>query len=104
MPVKTWECPSCGDQKLTKVAKPFCCDLPMVEIITPPSVKMLERKDESCKSVLKDQEKILKARARKHSRDVETDDNIQNVNNAEISNKAGWIKESGRKRNGVDDI
>jgi len=103
MPVKMWECSICGNQKTTKNPAPDCCDLSMLELINPPAVKLLERRGEDAKSVIQGQEGILKARARKHSRDVEIDDIIQNVNNEEITSKSGWIREDGRKKRGIDD-
>jgi len=68
-----------------------------------PTVTILEKQDPyTNKSRLKDQEKILKERARNHSRDVETTDLIEK-NPLDEAVKNGWIKEDGTVRKKIDD-
>ena len=105
MPFKVWECLVCQAKKTTKAADPQCCDAPMAECITPPDVKLMEKIDpEHNKSQMKDSQKILKERSRKHNTKVELEDIISNVNNSEITDKSGWIKADGRIRKAIDDI
>ena len=105
MPFKTWKCPICQAQRKTKEAAPACCDTPMAEDIQAPDVKLMEKTDtEHNKSQMKDSQKILKERSRKHSTKVELEDIISNVNNSEITAKSGWLKADGRIRKAIDDI
>ncbi len=55
------------------------------------------------KKKLKDQNKILKERARSHARDYEADDLIQ-FNRKNGIEKSGFLKKDGRRRTKLDDI
>jgi len=103
MPLKLWECPLCGAQVKTKQTEPMHCDTLCKVVLTTPSVKMMETTDpERGKSELKDQQKILKARARQHARDVEMDDLIQ-TNESTIAHQNRWVMPSGQRRKKIDD-
>ena len=80
---------------MTKKPNPDCCGAGMLEIITVPKAKMLERKCEDSKPLPKDQERVLKERSRRHSRNVELADIIEKVGNQEIIDK--YVKKSGYK-------
>ena len=102
MALREWSCPTCNATKRSK-EQPICCGANMVENLTVPSVKMLEPADkDSGKSQLKDQQKLLKERARAYSRDVELHDLIQN-NDPRISKQNNWINKDGVKRKAIDD-
>jgi hypothetical protein len=63
----------------------------------------MEKTDaERGKSAMIDQQKVLKERARKHSRDVDMDDLIQN-NEKDLAHKNGWVRPDGTKRRSIDD-
>lgn len=77
------------------------------QLITAPNQKFMEKSNpERGVSRIKDSDKILKARARNHSRDVLGDDNIQ-TNLAMGSKEAvtkNFLNEKGLKRRKIDDI
>lgn len=79
------------------------CNQIMKKVMAPPGTKFMEKKDpEKGKSVLKDQEKILKERARSFSRENELDDMIQSNTN-DVAKRQGWLNAEGKKRKKVDD-
>jgi hypothetical protein len=64
---------------------------------------MMEPQDkERGKSQIKDQQKILKEKARGHSRDVEMTDLIE-ANPMDEAVKNGWVREDGKPRKKIDD-
>lgn len=64
----------------------------------------MEKTDpERGKSVMVNQMKILRERARSHSRDVEMDDLIQN-NEKQVGFQNGWVKKDGTRRKKIDDL
>jgi hypothetical protein len=76
-------------------------------LITAPNQKFMEISNaERGVSKIKDSEKMLKARARNHSRDVLGDDNIQT--NLGMGSKEAvsrnFLNEKGLKRKKIDDI
>lgn len=105
MPLRVWKCEGCGTAFKTKANTPVHCDASGCQmVITPPGTKFLEKVDEAHgKSRMIGQEKILKARARHHSREVEIDDLIS-VNNLDTAEKNGWIKSDGKVRKRIDDL
>lgn len=104
MPLRTWKCVVCEEQSLTKNAAPAHCELPMELFMVAPATKFMEKTDaEKGKSALVGQQKILKERARKHSRDVEMDDLILN-NDKELAHQNKWLKADGTKRRAIDDL
>jgi hypothetical protein len=104
MPLKLYRCPKCGAELKTKVNNPTHCDgLACDPILTAPEVKFQEKRDSDRNaSALVGQEKILRERARKHSRDVEMDDLIMS-NDRTTALQNGWIKPDGQKRKAIDD-
>lgn len=69
-----------------------------------PQAKFMEPRDKAKgKSVLKDQNKLLKERSRNHSRDQELDELIT-MNSKDLAVKNKWVNEDGRKRKKIDDI
>jgi hypothetical protein len=64
----------------------------------------MEKKDaERGISQMVGQEKILRERARKHSRDVEMGDLIE-TNSTEAAYMSGWLDKDGKKRRAIDDL
>lgn len=103
MAIRMFKCNICGIEFKTKKEKPTHCDNYAELIITTPVVKMLECVDKDTKkTVLLNQEKILRERARRHSRDNELDELIQ-TNNDEVCKQSQWVKSDGTKRKALDD-
>ena len=72
--------------------------------ITAPGTKFMEKTDkERGKSQMVGQERILRERARKHSRDVEMGDLIE-TNPKEVAYASGWLTEAGTRRKAIDDL
>lgn len=77
------------------------------EVLTAPNQKFMITADvEHGKSKLKDQDKILKARSRNYSRDVNLDDNISinKANGLDAAVNANFLNKKGEKRRKIDDI
>ena len=114
MPLRKFRCPGCGHE-LESFKKEVECGhgegydgplgyTPMEIVLSAPKTKFMETTDEEKgKSQIVGQEKILKARARKHSRDHDTQDLIE-MNPRDEAIKNGWIKEDGTKRKAIDDV
>lgn len=114
MPIRLFKCPACGYERRSMRAKPRCnhnqeeegtpfplCE--MEEVLTAPETKFMEPRDkERGKSILKDQEKILKERAKEHARANDYHDLVQN-NNDEMGKRVGWLNEKGRVKTKVED-
>jgi hypothetical protein len=80
---------------------------PWVEILTAPNQKFMVTADvEHGKSKIKDQDKMLKARSRNYSRDVNLDDNIaiNTANGLTQSVAASFLNKKGERRRKIDDI
>ncbi len=96
--------------KITGEIKRSLKALPEAEwdvMILPPNQKFMVTANEGMgTSKLKDGDKVLKARARNHSRDVMGDDNIQtNLNmGASDSVARNLLNSKGQKRRKIDDI
>ena len=104
MPLRLFECPECGIQFKTKQSHPMHCDAVAEPVMSAPDVKFMEKMDaEKGRSQMIGQQQILKERSRKHSRDVEMHDLIQN-NETELSFQNGWLNKDGKKRTGIDDL
>lgn len=105
MPLRSFKCKVCGVVYKTKHGPdPHCGGEPVEEIITAPSTQFLEKTDpERGKSALVGQEKILRERARTHSREHETDDLIQMNSDTTAPLQNGWLKADGSKRKAIDD-
>jgi len=105
MPLKIYKNKETGEIKETlKVID----DPQWEEQITIPSTKfMVCVNSETGKSKLKDMDKILKARARNHSRDVNLDDVIQTnkaVDGTEANVQRALLNNKGKRRTKLDDI
>lgn len=77
------------------------------EVLTAPNQKFMVTADvEHGKSKIKDQDKMLKARSRNYSRDVNLDDNIaiNNANGLKQSVAANFLNKKGERRRKIDDI
>lgn len=75
------------------------------EIISAPNQKfMVTANAATKKSKLKDQERILKERARNHSRDHELDDTIQINKENQFQVSQNLLNSKGQKRRKIDDI
>lgn len=77
------------------------------KILVAPNQKFMVAANKATgKSKLKDSEKVLKARARNHSRDYELDDNIRfnRDNGLDAQVKAEFLNSKGERRKKVDDI
>lgn len=112
MALRLFVCPVCGIEKETlKKVDPKCSwDHPessMEEQIKAPNQKfMITANAATGTSKMKDSTKILKERARNHSRDVLGDDNIQinNDNGLKESVARNFLNSKGEKRRKIDDI
>lgn len=104
MALRYWKCNKCGEVISTFSKDPVHCEEVMRLQLSAPNAKFMEpRHKGKGKSVLKDQNKILKARSREHIRDFELDELIAN-NSLDMAKKNKWITDKGRKRNRIDDI
>lgn len=77
------------------------------QILKAPNQKfMVSANKATGKSKLKDQDKILRARARNHSRDVDLDQTIaiNRANGLEGAVRRNLLNEKGEKRRKIDDI
>jgi hypothetical protein len=77
------------------------------EILTAPNQKFMVTADaQHGKSKIKDQDKMLKARARNYSRDVNIDDNISinQANGLKESVAVNLLNKKGERRRKIDDI
>lgn len=103
MPLRLWECTVCGHQLQSKKDGNQHCNQVMTQVITAPLTKFMEKTDaDRGKSAMIDQQKTLKERARKHSRNTDLDDLIQG-NERELAVKNQWVREDGTKRKSIDD-
>jgi len=105
MPLKLWECSLCGELFKTKVRNPtHCPEAVCREVITPPSAKFLEKiNPDGTRRQMVGQAKILRERARAHTRDVELDDLVQK-NSVDVALQNRWIKDNGQTRKKIDDL
>lgn len=119
MPLKLYKCPLCQHERETLRPRIPKCNhnqeeegfptplVEMVEVMTAPNQKfMITSNPEKHTSKLKDAERILKARARNHSRDVDLDVTIQkNLDNGLNEQVArNLLNNKGQKRRKIDDI
>jgi len=75
------------------------------EIIKTPNQKFMEKANEATgTSKIKDQDKMLRERARNHSRDVDLDDNIQLNKSNDFQVSQNFLNDKNEKRRKVDDI
>jgi hypothetical protein len=82
-------------------------DSEWIPLLEAPHAKFLENKDPlTGKSKLKDQEKILKARARNHSRERDIDENItfNRDNGLDDSVRRNLLNAKGERRRKLDDV
>lgn len=80
---------------------------PWVKLLTPPHQKfMVKANAVTGASKLKDQQAVLTARARNHSRDVDSDETIQTnlANGLKTSVATNLLNEKGERRRKIDDI
>ena len=104
MPFRSYKCQECGNRMISRnpisqCSECFSKDVKLV--IRPPKARFFEKIDG--KSSMVDSDRILKERARNHSRDHDMHDLVQK-NPAEEAIKNGWVKENGQTRKRVDDI
>lgn len=107
MPLRIYQCPVCGSEKETLKSRVPTCHVDMVEVLSAPNQKFMVSSDpEHGKSKLKDQEKILKARARNHSRDTLIDENIQinRLNGLDAQVSTNLLNTKGERRKKIDDL
>lgn len=104
MPIRTFQCQSCKKQFRSKQEQPRHCEMPADNVLVAPQTKFMEvtHADKGISRMV-NQDKMLKSRARSHSRDVEMNDLIEN-NPREEAIKNGWIREDGQTRKAIDDI
>lgn len=115
MPLRIFQCPLCGSKRETLRKKTPRCNhnqdeegepielIEMEQLLTSPTTKMMETTDPYTKKTrLKDQTRILKERARNHSRDVEIDEMIQLNRNNHLTG-IHFLNKSGERRKKVDD-
>jgi len=103
MAVNWFRCKKCGIEIRSKGESPIHCDEVMEKLLKAPLVTMKEPQDKvRGKSKLKNQEKILKERARNHSRDIDMPELIESNPMIEAV-KNGWVREDGRVRKKIDD-
>lgn len=114
MPIRLFKCPACGYERRSLREKPRCNHnqeeegIPlrvavMGEILVAPETKFMEPRDkERGKSIMKDQEKLLKERAKEHARANDYHDLIQN-NTDEMAKRVGWVNDKGRIKTKVED-
>jgi hypothetical protein len=74
-----------------------------MQLVAPKAKFMEPRHKAKGKSVLKDQNKMLKARTREHTRDFELDELIAN-NSLDMAKKNKWITDKGKRRTRIDDL
>lgn len=75
------------------------------EVITAPNQKfMITANPSTKKSKLKDMEKVLKERARNHSRDHDLDETIQLNRDNQFQVSRNLLNSKGEKRKKIDDI
>lgn len=103
MSLRNWKCQKCNEVVQSFDQAPVHCDEPMKITLSAPSAKFMEPRSPGKKSVLKDQTKTLRARARDHARNFELDELIA-TNSKETARKNEWITKDGRKRRKIDDI
>lgn len=112
MPLRVFKCPRCGILRETLKKEVQQCHhveddetffVKMEEQLTSPSTKLLETIDPyTGKTRLKDQMKILKERARNHSRDIELHDLVQ-MNRDNKLTGTQFLRKDGTTRKKVDD-
>lgn len=113
MALRTYKCPQCGTLKKTFQKNPTCVHgeeevFTMEVVLEAPQAKFLEPRDpiakERGKSHIKGLDKILKERARAHSRETMMDDLIQGSPDQQAAAGAGWInKQTGKRIKRIDD-
>ncbi len=119
MALRIYKCPSCGAHRETLKKKSLNCNhgqesigtpIPesiMEEVLSAPNQKfMITANKATGTSKLKDSEKVLKARARSHSRDVLGDDNIQinKLNGLDAQVNMNLLNSKLERRRKIDDI
>ena len=112
MPLKWFHCDICDSEIRTFDPDPICTHggdtsrppRDMTELLVAPKTKFMEKQDDfRGKSRLRDQEKILRKRAREYSRENEMHELIAN-NPKEEAVKNGWVNREGVKRKKIDDL
>ena len=107
MPLKDFKCKKCGEVKKTFKPSPEHCGQAMEKLLVAPEAKFLEPRGTEAKdkgrSVLKDQNKILKERTRNWSRDNEMHDLVQK-NDMKEAVKNQWVNADGTVRKKIDDL
>lgn len=117
MPLRIYKCTICSNVVET-FKKPLMCfhenseyswaDPSEYEVVlSAPQTKFMEPRDpeakEKGKSVPKDFNRIVKERARNHSRENEMDELIA-TNERKVAEAAKWLKPDGRRRKKIDDL
>lgn len=105
MPFRWFKCTQCEEKFRSRSEHPTHCGDALAEmLVSAPATKFMEKTDQDRgKSSMVGQEKILKERARNHSRDVELDDLIQGNDKKTVQDNQ-WITSTGQKRRAIDDL
>src|SRR4051812_26602141 len=107
MALRIFECTTCKSKKETLKKTVPQCHGDMKELMVAPNQKfMVTSNAAEGKSKLKDSDKVLKARARNHSRDVLGDETIQmNLNNGlKETVTRNLLNNKQERRRKIDDI
>lgn len=104
MPLRDYKCSVCDETFKSFKSAPEHCNMPAGKLLSAPQSKFMEPTNkEKGYSKLRDQDKIVKARSRNHSRDHEIHDIIQG-GQMEKARAIHWIKANGQTRGKIDDI
>jgi DNA-directed RNA polymerase subunit RPC12/RpoP len=105
MALRVYKCSSCGDEVRTLKSAPEHCGKKMETTLTAPQVKFVEPRDPERKgrSVLKDQNRMLKERAKTHVRENELNDFVQE-HGVQAAKQFGWVTEKGTVRKKIDEL
>jgi len=103
MPLRYWKCPECEEVYRSFKEAPSHCEIASEQLLSAPKTKFQETDEWTGKSKVVGEEKVLKARARNHSRDHDLDDLIAK-NDRHTAKQNHWITESGQKRRAIDDL
>ena len=107
MPLKLYECPDCGFSKETlSKAIPECPEhgTPLQLVLKAPHTLFLETINPATnKKKPRGFDKMIKARARNHARDIEGDELIQ-LNKMNGITKRTLLNKDGARRRKIDDI
>lgn len=104
MPLRRWKCYKCSNILTSLQLKaPICCEESTELLLSAPGLKMMEPRDHfKGKSVIKDQYKLLKERAKDHTRKTEYEGWVAEEKDFKISQSKGWLNEKGRIKTKIE--